>query len=643
MGVESKDQIKGKILVEKSPLISSLVDQLAVGNEITLKDKTFRLHLDRPVPFLCVYRRPSGDKGHVGLNKFASCQTASLMAWGKTSETWSSLVEEIRVAMEARFGSFLVVELYELKAVGSTDEGGSVEPPAFEISVSSEQVPGLEALEKSLRKITIYGNATQSVIRKVSRNTDHNPFFAREVSECTDGRLGTCSHWIGLGVLPIYRSSKSGHLYPRVLAELELALRNSLLRTFHDFCRKETSLDCLHFHSLGRRHLADSVGDADRHLERVAESFSFLLMVTPTNSAEAWKAFKNSEYEEEPQFHYRPLDVDPEILKRTLYDVDIEKIEDPTLSRLFRQKQVELERQVSMISERETPNFVYGSLQVFGGVETSLLEAANEILAILKPLEKTGRPSRRVELDELRTLAQAEVDVYHELDHSFKVDLQVRSDIAAGMLVSRHKLLISERCRVPRNRVAALLHHEIGTHLLTYFNGAHQKLQLMHSGLAGYEGFQEGIAVLAEYLSGGLTRSRLRLLAARVIACGKMLRGMTFVETFRLLVDSYQFRPRKAFGIVTRIYRGGGLTKDAIYLRGFKEVCDHLSGDGDLEILFLGKMARHHLPDLRELLHRGVLGAPSLLPNYLKLPAAKERLQGIRDGLTLKELCQSFS
>ncbi len=96
----------------------------------------------------------------------------------------------------------------------------------------------------------------------------------------------------------------------------------------------------------------------------------------------------------------------------------------------------------------------------------------------------------------------------------------------------RKRRAILPRCEISRQRVAALLHHEIGTHLLTWHNGKQQKLRLMHSGLAGYEGFQEGLALLAEFLSGGLTAGRLRLLAARVLACRAMLTGATFLETF---------------------------------------------------------------------------------------------------------------
>ena len=73
-------------------------------------------------------------------------------------------------------------------------------------------------------------------------------------------------------------------------------------------------------------------------------------------------------------------------------------------------------------------------------------------------------------------------------------------------------------------------------HLLTYFNGSAQGLRLFRSGLAGYEGVQEGLAVLAEYLVGGMTIARLRLIAARVVACAAMLGGRVFRRNLPALV-----------------------------------------------------------------------------------------------------------
>jgi hypothetical protein len=53
----------------------------------------------------------------------------------------------------------------------------------------------------------------------------------------------------------------------------------------------------------------------------------------------------------------------------------------------------------------------------------------------------------------------------------------------------------------------------VSVHLLTYFNGATQGLRIFRTGLAHYEGIQEGLGVFAEWAVGGLTPARLRLLA----------------------------------------------------------------------------------------------------------------------------------
>ena len=52
-------------------------------------------------------------------------------------------------------------------------------------------------------------------------------------------------------------------------------------------------------------------------------------------------------------------------------------------------------------------------------------------------------------------------------------------------------------------RAEALLHHEVGTHVVTHVNGAHQPLQVLAVGLAGHDETQEGLAVLAEPSSAG--------------------------------------------------------------------------------------------------------------------------------------------
>ena len=149
---------------------------------------------------------------------------------------------------------------------------------------------------------------------------------------------------------------------------------------------------------------------------------------------------------------------------------------------------------------------------------------------------------------------------------------------------------------------------------------------------------QEGLAVLSEYLVGGLTQARLRMLAARVVAVHMMSADAPFAETWQRLVDEFGLERRSAWTITMRVYRGGGLTKDAVYLRGLVEILDYLKGGGEIEPLFIGKLALEHVPVVRELVYREVLLAPPLTPHYMTHPLAAERLRLAHAGLTVLDL-----
>ena len=197
-------------------------------------------------------------------------------------------------------------------------------------------------------------------------------------------------------------------------------------------------------------------------------------------------------------------------------------------------------------------------------------------------------------------------------------------------MVSGSSLYVSTATRMPAHRVEPLLHHEIGVHLLTYVNGAKQGLGIFKRGLAGYEAVQEGLGVFAEWASGGMTRTRLRLLAARVLAVAAMADGADFIQVFGLLRDGHDFSPKTAFLVTARVFRGGGLAKDAIYLRGFKTVLDMLAAGEPLDPFWYGKFDRRHLPVVLELAERGMMRKPKLVPDFMLGSGATERIAAFR-------------
>ena len=84
--------------------------------------------------------------------------------------------------------------------------------------------------------------------------------------------------------------------------------------------------------------------------------------------------------------------------------------------------------------------------------------------------------------------------------------------------------------------------------------------------------------------------------------------------------------------------RAGGLTKDAIYLRGLIALLEHLSCGGELAALLVGKLALVDLPVVVDLLDRGVLEPPRLVPRYLDGADAAARLSHVRGNNDLVEL-----
>src|SRR5690606_15767832 len=135
----------------------------------------------------------------------------------------------------------------------------------------------------------------------------------------------------------------------------------------------------------------------------------FLLLVTPINALEAWEVFSQRKYRKNPTFHYRPMPIDPELIKRKLYNLPIEDISDPTMAYLFRDKRKEIDRMLNMLGEREKPDFLYSSQQVFGNVEENLLETARAILVASEP-QQAPRESEMLDANAFAELAKIELE-----------------------------------------------------------------------------------------------------------------------------------------------------------------------------------------------------------------------------------------
>ncbi len=545
---------------------------------------------------------------------------------------WSTYASISAVAWLLKFGRVHKTAIPRAKSLDGN--GQSVTPP-FEVLTPATRIPraAVEALSKSLgRDLLPYGGTRVTL----SRLVDLAPPNGKPLLRPRDCRDWNC-FLLGVVARPDYLSAE-GEAVPETLRLATRTLHNAFEQAAFAFIRQRKTLRPAHIHAPSRRSVVKSVLEIDRQLAEIDRSFDLLLQATPVNAESAWRDFRRSRFDKPPVFFYRPLAVDPALLKRQLYLIPVERIEDPTLAYLFRQKQDELDRQITLLTDVDSPRFLQESLQVYGGVSDWLLQHAREVLDRVPTRSGDASKGGQLTATEFAKRAQEELGYYQERRNDFAAKVSVREDMYAGLMVSGDQLLIGGRTRIARRRVEALLQHEIGTHLITRYNGHHQPFRQLEVGLAGYDGFQEGLAVLAEYLVGGLSRFRMRVLAARVVGAHHMLDGASFIDTFRALDRNYEFSQRTAYTIAMRLYRGGGLTKDAVYLRGLLQILRYLREGGDLEPLFIGKVASSHLPFISELSMREIIRPPALRPRYLESASAQKKIERLRGGMKILEL-----
>ena len=87
-----------------------------------------------------------------------------------------------------------------------------------------------------------------------------------------------------------------------------------------------------------------------------------------------------------------------------------------------------------------------------------------------------------------------------------------------------------------------------------------------------------------------------------------------------------------------RVSRSGGLAKDAIYLKGFRDAIDRVATGASLDAFWLGKIAPEHVNAVEELLLRRLLHPPVFVPEFLERGGAQSRIERLRSGLPFDRL-----
>lgn len=596
-----------------------------------------RLHIDRPLPFICIYRRPSkiDDSGTEKLVKGEASYLITSSS-SKIKNDITSLLGNIISQISEEFGAFLIIEIWTRRNNKVMNNNGlHLLDPSLRLKISKNHFPTqtVEAMEKALQKITILRQKVKVQIEYTKTQWPEKmpPIVSSSLSKQRN------VFFIGIEIDEFFKNPTTNEIYPLVLRKVHQGLARAIKMGVFQFSHKQTTLRPTNYHALGRRAMVNAVWEVDQKLAEISNSIDFLLLVTPINIEQAWNKFQTNKFQSPPIFYYRPIPVNPTLLKSKLLTIPIERIEDPTIASLFVEKQIELERTLSMLRDRGTRNFYFGSLQLYGEIDSELLNTAKDILEKVSAHKHETTNQNYFNAEMFSKKAEEEILYYKKFNEHVDSQVIVRDDIT-GLMVSKGNLLLGSKLRIPESRVEALLQHEVGTHILTYFNGKVQPFQQLYTGLAGYDELQEGIAVLSEYLVGGLTPTRLRLLAGRVIAAHSLESGASFIETFHQLYKTFDFPQRISYIVTARIYRGGGITKDAVYLRGLLKTLAYFQNGGKLESLLVGKISSEHIPMINELTARRILKPISLKPRYLENHESIRKLENLQTGISVLDL-----
>lgn len=343
----------------------------------------------------------------------------------------------------------------------------------------------------------------------------------------------------------------------------------------------------------------------DRSLDRLNKGIELLTYLNPLNSEKEKQKFYSSKYTEAPKFRYPKRNFNAFKIQQGLFLHNLEEIHDDHIRTLY-QNIIYYYSNVLQCSDviGEKKKFFYNSLRLYGAPKERDVQNAKFIIHVKDHHQ-----------EEQKIYSALDAVTYFEnfvKSYDFQMNIKLSNSIAADAMVSNklQTLFIKKNARFSENQLKTLANHEIGVHMVTTFNGINQPLKIFSNGFPKNVETQEGLAVFSEYMSGALTLDRLKTLAYRVIAADSLTDGYDFADTFDLLHNQYKLNRDKAFIITLRVHRGGGFTKDFLYLTGLKKIYDYYKQHQDLSILLSGKVSLEFQSSIEHMMDVGLVHKP---------------------------------
>jgi uncharacterized protein (TIGR02421 family) len=575
-------------------------DQFIAAMPITLvsMDSRYEYDLNRPLA-TCVYKTAWGKK--VWLKSLPAKERK--LSVSKHQQFYRILDALVR-CIEKKFKAALVFDVHSynhLRVEGET--------PTFNI--------GAEQLDKD-RWLTVL-DRTSKCLKNV---TLPNLPISVATNQVFYGRGYLISHInsrfentlvISLEVKKIYIDELTGSPYPMVLSSLNQQVKDCLVDVSAFFSRRYTTKKRSKTSDMLADKMDSAILNVDNRLYHLAKGLDTLQYINPTNLQSEKKRFFKERGNYEPQFRYKPLQLDPYLFREQLYRLPVDAIRDPGIQALYRDVIDNLSGKIDMLVNIGSRDFVYTSLKYYG--EPSYADESNAKY-LLHCAEYETQDDDYLNQEDIY---QAFVAAASDWSMQCKVEISNRLVASAMVSNSRKAVMLSKGLTLPRKEVAALINHELGVHMATTLNAASQRLKIFSLGLPGNTLAQEGLAIFNEYQSGNMTLSRLKGLALRVMAVKEMLKVGSFRHTFGYLLEEHGMKADDAFKLSARVHRGGGFTKDYLYLNGVSQALS-LYERQDISNLYVGKTGFYYLPIINEMIDRQLVDAPVYYPSWIKEP-----------------------
>lgn len=420
------------------------------------------------------------------------------------------------------------------------------------------------------------------------------------------------AHFDNTLVLPtevkkVFMDESSGEVYPLVLEDLKAGFKDAISETAAFFMRRYTNKILTKKADILSSSVSSEVVELDKKLFSLCKSVETLNFINPINLVAQKNRFIKKNSYIAPNFNYKQLNMNPYKFRESLYKLPVDDIFDAGIQQLYRHVIDNLASKIDLLTSIGTDDFVYNSLKYYG--EPNQTDIANARFILHLNDEDVTEPEKHLTANEAIDYFRYQADEW-----GLKCKIEKSGKIVAKAMVNNEKalLLINKDAKFTDKELHAFAYHELGIHMLTTINAKKHPLKVFSLGLTGNTHTQEGIALYSEYCSGSLTIQRLKVIALRVIAVQYMLEHRDFVKTYHELINEFSLEKEFAFTLTTRVYRGGGFTKDYLYLTGFRDILN-VAKQGSIDNLLVGKTGLLDFEVVTEMVERGMLDKPKSL------------------------------